>query len=79
MILTLLHEITVFFFSLSLAHGKVLSVLLSVILDGYSHSNPVRGLTNTSVTHVEFDPATDRFSLVSLNCSRHLAPNPSSL
>jgi hypothetical protein len=64
---------------LLLAHGKVLSTLLSIILEGYSHSNPVRGLKNTSVTHVQFDPVTDKFSLVVLNCSAHLSTPASSL
>jgi len=49
-------------------------VLLSIILDDYSHANPIRGLTNTSVTHVEYDPVKDMFALVAINCTRHLLP-----
>ena len=64
-------QITLLFFE---AHGKVLSVLLSIILDDYSHANPIRGLTNTSVTHVEYDPVKDMFALVAINCTRHLLP-----
>jgi len=59
------------------AHGKLLSVLLSLIL-GFGHEAPVRGITNTSVSIVTYDPASDSFTPVKINCSQHLQDTLSS-